>query len=108
MEMNDLDYIMLEIFDLFNDFYCNVGLMVWATKEDALASLVVPETPTFDPLQCRNKSDSSNWIPIDFTFGQHSTSTLQMSKETVLRYSTYSYCDYLILPNSVELLMLEN
>ena len=39
-----------------------------------------------------------------FTFGQHSTSTLQTSKETVLCYSTYSYCDYLILPNSVELL----
>ena len=35
--MNDLDYIMLEIFDLFNNFYCNVALVVWATKEDALA-----------------------------------------------------------------------
>ena len=55
MEMNDLDYIMLEIFDLFNDFYADVALVVWATKEDALASLVEPETPTFDPLQTIGK-----------------------------------------------------
>ena len=53
--MNDLDYIMLEIFDLFNNFYCDVALMVWATKEDALTSLVEPETPTFDPLQTIGK-----------------------------------------------------
>ena len=55
MEMNDLDYIMLEIFDLFNNFYADVALVVWATKEDALASLVEPESPTFDPLQTIGK-----------------------------------------------------
>ena len=53
--MNDLDYIMLEIFDLFNDFYCDMALVVWATKEDTLASLVEPETPTFDTLQTIGK-----------------------------------------------------
>ena len=55
MEMNDLNYIMLEIFDLSNNFYCNVALVVWATKEDALTSLVEPETPIFDPLQTIGK-----------------------------------------------------
>ena len=46
---------MLEIFDLFNDFYTDVALMVWATKEDTLSSLVEPETPIFDPLQTIGK-----------------------------------------------------
>ena len=55
MEMNDLDYLMLEIFDLFNDFYADVALIVWAIKEDNLASLVEPETPIFDPLQTIGK-----------------------------------------------------
>ena len=53
--MNNLDFIMLDIFDLFNDFYCDVALMVWAIKEDALASLVEPEIPTFDPLKTIGK-----------------------------------------------------
>ena len=47
--MNDLNYIMLKIFDLFNDFYADMALVIWAIKEDTLASLVEPETPTFDP-----------------------------------------------------------
>ena len=49
--MNDLDYIMLEIFDLFDDFYCDVALVVWAIKMDALESLL----ETFDPLQTIGK-----------------------------------------------------
>ena len=49
MEMNDLDYIMFDIFDLFNDFYVDVALIVWAIKEDSLGSLVEPETPNFNP-----------------------------------------------------------
>ena len=53
--MNDLDYIMLEIFDLFNNFYCNMALVIWATKEDTHTSLVEPETPTFNPLQTIGK-----------------------------------------------------
>ena len=55
MEMNNLDYIMLGIFDLFNDFYADVALIVWAIKEDSLASLVEPETPIFDPFQMIGK-----------------------------------------------------
>ena len=55
MEMNNLDYLMLEIFDLFNDFYADVALIVWAIKEDNLASLVEPEIPIFDPLQTIGK-----------------------------------------------------
>ena len=55
MEMNDLNFIMLDIFYLFNDFYCDVALMVWAIKTDALASLVEPETPTFNPLKTIGK-----------------------------------------------------
>ena len=55
MEMNNLDYIMLEIFDLFNDFYTDVALIVWAIKEDNLGSLVEQENPTFDPLQTIGK-----------------------------------------------------
>ena len=53
--MNNLDYIMLKIFDLFNNFYADVALIVWATKEDTLTSLVEPETPTFDPFQTIGK-----------------------------------------------------
>ena len=53
--MNKLDYIMLEIFDLFNDFYADMALIVWAIKEDSLGSLVAPETLTFDPLQTIGK-----------------------------------------------------
>ena len=56
MEMNNLNYIMLEIFDLFIDFYCDMALMVWAIKEDTLVSLVEPETPTFDSLQTIGKN----------------------------------------------------
>ena len=55
MEMNNLDYIMFEIFDLSNDFYCNIALVVWATKEDTLTSLVEPENSIFDPLQTIGK-----------------------------------------------------
>ena len=53
--MNSLDYIMLDIFDLFNDFYADVALIVWAIKEDTLGSLVEPKTPTFDSLQTIGK-----------------------------------------------------
>ena len=53
--MNDLDYIMLDIFDLFNDFYADVALIVWAIKEDRLDSLVESEKSTFDPFQTIGK-----------------------------------------------------
>ena len=55
--MNDLNSIMLNIFDLFNDFYCDVALMIWAIKMDTLASLVEQEPPpyTFNPLQTIGK-----------------------------------------------------
>ena len=46
---------MLDIFDLFNDFYCDVALMVWTIKEDALTSLVEPEIPIFNLLQTIGK-----------------------------------------------------
>ena len=51
--MNDLNSIMLDIFDLFNDFYSDVALIIWATKMDVLA-LLVEEEPSpyiFNPLQ---------------------------------------------------------
>ena len=46
---------MFEICDLLKNFYADVALVVWATKEDALTSLVEPETPTFNPLQTIGK-----------------------------------------------------
>ena len=53
--MNSLDYLMLEIFNLFNDFYADVALIVWAIKEDNLGSLVEPEIPIFDPFKTIGK-----------------------------------------------------
>ena len=44
---------------------------------------------------------------MEFTFGQHGTSTLQTSEEKYYNYGTNSYCDYVILPNLVEVPMLE-
>ena len=55
MEMNDLNSIMFNIFDLFDDCYCDVALMIWAIKMDALASLVEPKPPLFNPLQTIGK-----------------------------------------------------
>ena len=56
MEMNNLDPIWLDIFELFDDFYCDVALIVWAIKTDTLSTLLEPTTPiTFDPYQTIGK-----------------------------------------------------
>ena len=55
-EMNNLDLIWLDIFELFDIFYCDVALIVWAIKEDALSTLLEPTTPTiFNPFQTIGK-----------------------------------------------------
>ena len=55
-EMNSLDFIWLDIFELFDDFYCDVALIVWAIKEDELSTLLEPMTPAiFDPFQTIGK-----------------------------------------------------
>ena len=43
IEMNNLDFILLNILEQFNDFYCNVALIEWAIKTDTLASLIEPD-----------------------------------------------------------------
>ena len=55
--MNNLDFIWCNIFGQFDDFYCDVALIVWAIKMDNLSSLVEKEPPpyTFDPLQTIGK-----------------------------------------------------
>ena len=53
--MNSLDLILLEIFDLFDDAYCDFALIYWAIKMDTLASLVEQRPPPFDPLQTIGK-----------------------------------------------------
>ena len=53
--MNDLDLIMLDIFETFDDFYCDVALIIWAIKTDVLATLLEPIPPTFDPLKTIGK-----------------------------------------------------
>ena len=56
MEMNNLDPIWLDIFELFDNFYCDVALIVWAIKTDTLSTLLEPMTPiTFDPFQTIGK-----------------------------------------------------
>ena len=57
MEMNNLNSIMLNIFDLFDNFYSNMALIIWATKMDVLTSLVEQEPPPyiFNPLQTIGK-----------------------------------------------------
>ena len=54
-EMNNLNFIMLDIFELFDDFYCDVALIVWAIKMDALSTLLEPIPTTFDPFQTIGK-----------------------------------------------------
>ena len=49
--MNDLDFIMLDIFELFDDFYCDVALIIWAIKMDALSTLLESTPIVFDPFQ---------------------------------------------------------
>ena len=53
--MNDLNSIWQHIVDLFDDFYCDVALIEWATKTDTLASLINPNSFFFDPLQTIGK-----------------------------------------------------
>ena len=54
--MNNLDLIWLDIFELFDNFYCVVALIVWAIKEDVLSTLLELMTPTiFDPFQTIGK-----------------------------------------------------
>ena len=56
MEMNSLDFIWLDIFEFFDNFYCDVALIVWDIKEDALSTLLEPTTPAiFDPFQTIGK-----------------------------------------------------
>ena len=55
VKMSDLDFILLNILEQFDDFYCNVALIVWATKTDTLSSLVDPNFLFFDPLQMIGK-----------------------------------------------------
>ena len=55
MEMNSLDFIMLDIFELFDNFYCDVALIIWAIKMDALSTLLGPTPITFDPFQTIGK-----------------------------------------------------
>ena len=54
-EMNDLDFIMQDIFELFSDFYDDVALIVWAIKMDALSTLLESPPITFDPFQTIGK-----------------------------------------------------
>ena len=72
------------------------------TNKSAFLSLPLPTST-----MCWNFSDSVRQIPIDFTFGQRRSSALQTSEEKYYNYGTNSYCDYVILPNSVEVPMLE-
>ena len=46
---------MLDIFELFDDFYCDMALIVWAIKMDALSTLLEPIPTTFDPFQTIGK-----------------------------------------------------
>ena len=49
--MNTLDHIWFEIFDLFDNAYCDFALIYWATKNDTLGTLV----EMFDPFQTIGK-----------------------------------------------------
>ena len=53
--MNNLDFILLNILEQFDDFYCDVALIKWATKTDTLSSLIDPNFFFFDPLQTIGK-----------------------------------------------------
>ena len=55
MEMNDLNLIMLDVLDLFDDFYCDMALIIWAIKMDALSTLLEPQSNIFDPFQTIGK-----------------------------------------------------
>ena len=53
--MNNLDFILLNMLEQFDDFYCDVALIEWAIKTDTLASLIEPDLFFFDPLKTIGK-----------------------------------------------------
>ena len=55
VKMNDLDFILLNILEQFDNFYCDVALIEWPTKTDTLSSLIDPDFLFFDPLQMIGK-----------------------------------------------------
>ena len=55
MEMNDLNLIWWDIFEQFDDFYCDVAIIVWAIKMDAISTLLEPTPNTFDPFKTIEK-----------------------------------------------------
>ena len=55
VRMNDLNLIWLDIFEQFDNFYCDMDLIVWAIKTDTLSSLVDPNYYFFDPFQTIRK-----------------------------------------------------
>ena len=54
-EMNDLDLIWWDIFEQFDDFYCDVAIIVWAIKMDVISTLLEPTPIVFNPLQTIGK-----------------------------------------------------
>ena len=55
MEMNDLDLIWWDIFEQFDDFYCDMAIIIWAIKMDALSTLLEPTPIVFNPFQTIGK-----------------------------------------------------
>ena len=54
-EMNDLNLIWWDIFEQFNDFYCDMAIIVWAIKMDVILTLLELTPIVFDPLQTIGK-----------------------------------------------------
>ena len=96
-EMNDLDFIWHDIFDQFNDFYCDVALIVWAIKMDDLSSLVEQEPPPFNPLQPLENTNNH-------VFRQHPYAFLSTSHfDTYVPIAALSHSEDLLIKNKEKL-----
>ena len=52
---NVLDFTMWTIFDLFDDIYFDLKLILLAIEMDDLVALLEPEPPTFNPFRTIGK-----------------------------------------------------
>ena len=52
---NILDFTMWTIFNLFDDIYFDLKLILMAIEMDDLAAFLEPELPTFDPFRTIGK-----------------------------------------------------
>ena len=96
MEMNDLDLIWWDIFEQFDDFYCDMAIIIWAIKMDTISTLLEPTPIVFDPLENTENTMPAYHSPLLSPF----SSSSDTSQQPALTGSpNISFLDYLKLFN---------